>query len=239
MNISQSSRWTIPIAALLLTALAACEFDHPAAGPLQTQPVSIDLGKADHANVELNMGAGEMKLRGGAEKLLEGRFEYNVPEWKPIVQSSIGGPHATVTIKEPEHVQTRGNRRYLWDLELNDKVLLDLALNCGAGQARLDLGDLDLRSVQVHMGAGQVDLDLRGKPSRDYDVSIQGGVGQATIHLPDNIGIWAEAHGGLGSISVSGLDKRGDHYENSLYGTSKVNVRVKVEGGIGEIRIIG
>ncbi len=239
MMMLNTHRSIIPIIFLAVIVLAGCEFDHTVTGPLRDDPVAIDLGNADHANVQLNMGAGEMKLRGGAEKLLEGRFEYNIPEGKPIVRSSIGGAYATVTIKEPEHIQHGGNRRYLWDLELNDKVLLDLSLNCGAGQAQLNLGDLDLRSIEVHMGAGQVDLDLRGKPSRDYDVNIAGGVGQATVHLPEGVGVWAQAHGGLGSISVSGLDKRGDHYENNLYDNSKVNVRLKVEGGIGEIRIIG
>lgn len=224
---------------LSVFVFAGCEFDHTVTGPLRDDPVAIDLGTANHANVELDMGAGEMKLRGGAEKLLEGTFEYNVPEWKPMVRSSIGGSYATVTIKEPEHVQHGGNRRYRWDLALNDSVQLDLSLNCGAGEARLDLGDLDLRSVEVHMGAGQVDLDLRGKPSRDYDVNIAGGVGQATVRLPEGVGVWAQAHGGLGSINITGLEKRGDHYENSLCDTSKVNVRLKVEGGIGEIRIIG
>ncbi len=185
------------------------------------------------------MGAGEMKLRGGAQKLLEGRFEYNVAAGKPTVRQSVSGSHATVTIQEPQNVRLGGNRRYLWDLELNDSVLLDLALNCGAGEARLALGELDLRSVDVHMGAGEVDLDLRGHPTRDYDVNISGGVGQATVRLPQAVGVHAEAHGGLGSINVSGLEKRGDYYENDLYDKAKVNVRLKVEGGVGEIRIIG
>ena len=89
------------------------------------------------------------------------------------------------------------------------------------------------------MGAGQVDLDLRGNPTRDYDVSVRGGVGQATIRLPQNVGIWAEARGGLGSITVTGLNKSGDdQWQNDLYDKAKVNVRLTVEGGIGEIRII-
>jgi hypothetical protein len=230
------------LSALLIVApallLAACDFDQTATGPLKDEPFSLDRGSVDRANIELNMGAGEMKLRGGAEKLIEGRFEYNVPAWKPQVQTSINGTHATVTIRQPEHFNVGGHKRYVWDLQLNNQVVTDLALNCGAGQARLDLGDLTLRSIEVHMGAGQVNLDLRGKPTRDYDVNISGGVGQATIHLPEGVGIWAQAHGGLGSITVTGLDKQGDHWQNNLYDSSKVNVRVKVEGGIGEIRII-
>ena len=89
------------------------------------------------------------------------------------------------------------------------------------------------------MGAGQVELDLRGTPSRDYDVHIAGGVGQATVHLPQGVGIWAEAHGGIGSITVTGLQKRGDHWENDLYDKSSVSVRLRIEGGIGQIQLIG
>ncbi len=205
---------------------------------MRQDPVSIDKNGAERANIEFDMGAGELTLRGGAQKLLDGHFEYNVPEWKPKVTVSENGSSATITIREPEHVRLGGNQRYRWDLALNNQLLMDVGIHCGAGEARLDLGDLNLRSLSAHMGAGQVDLDLRGHPTRDYDVDISGGVGQATVHLPEGVGVYAEAHGGIGSINVSGLDKRGDHYENSLYDNAKVNVRLKVQGGVGEIRII-
>ncbi len=225
----------VALAAILLTA---CDVETRATGQLRDEPVEISGDGVERANVELDMGAGEMRLGGGASKILEGRFEYNSDVLKPLVKSSISGSHATITIRQPERVRLAGNQRYKWDLQLNDRVLLDLALNCGAGEARLNLGSLHLRHIEVHMGAGQVDLDLRGKPTRDYDVNISGGVGQATVQLPEDVGVWAEAHGGIGSINVSGLDKHGDHWENDLYDKAKVNVRLEVHGGIGEIRII-
>lgn len=235
-----NSRWVLLVPLIPVVFIAACDFeDHTRVGPVQNEPVSIDRGGVERANIELKMGAGEMKLRGGASKLIDGTFEYNIPQWKPLVDTSINGTHATVTISQPEHFRFGGGRRhYIWDLQLNDKVLTDLILNCGAGRAQLDLGDLTLRDIEVHMGAGQVDLDLRGKPTHDYDVSISGGVGQATVYLPQGVGIWAQAHGGLGSITVTGLDKQDDHWQNNLYDNSKVNVRLKVDGGIGQIRII-
>ncbi len=228
----------LPLSAASFLFLTACQYDTADIGPMQTRAVSLDRDKADYANVELDMGAGQLNLRGGADKLMEGTFEFNGHILEPKVSSSIVGRHATVTIREPEKVSLHGGQRYKWDLSLNDGVEYDLALNCGAGQARLDIGALDLRSVRVHMGAGQVDLDLEGQPKRDYDVEVSGGVGQATVRLPQGVGLLAEAHGGLGSIKVTGLDKRGDHYENELWDKAKVNVRLKVQGGIGEIRII-
>ena len=225
----------VALAAILLTA---CDVETRATGPTRDEPIAIGGDGVERANVELDMGAGEMTLRGGASKILEGRFEYNVDAWKPRVKSSINGSDATITIRQPEHVNMHGNQRYLWDLQFNDRLLLDLALNCGAGKAQLDLGSLHLRHVEVHIGAGKVDLDLRGKPTRDYDVKITGGVGEVSVQLPQDVGIWAEAHGGLGKIDVSGLEKHGDHWENDLYDKAKVNVRVEVAGGIGKIRIM-
>ncbi|HZS53571.1 MAG TPA: toast rack family protein [Bryobacteraceae bacterium] len=232
--------WIGLVPAIVLTlALAACEFDNTVTGPVRDDVISVDLDKAEQANVELNMAAGELSVRGGAAKLLEGHVEYNVPTWKPEVNVSRTAQQAFVSIKQPEHGHLGGNRRYRWDLELNDDVLFDLSLNCGAGQARLELGNLDLKNVDVHMGAGQVDLDLEGHPTHSYEVNVAGGVGQATIRLPRNVGIRAEAHGGLGSIDVRGLTKHEGYYSNDLYGNAKVNIVLKVEGGIGEIRIFG
>jgi N-terminal domain of toast_rack, DUF2154 len=228
-----------PLAAIPALLLSSCAFHHAATGPLQDEPVAIDLGDAKSATVQLNLAAGELILRGGASKLLQGRFEYNVPAWKPEVRSSVSGSAANITIEQRHGRGGFGNTKNLWDLELNDNVLLDLTLNCGAGRTRLELGDLNLQSVQVHFGAGEVDVDLSGKPSHDYDVNISGGVGHATVRVPEGVGVRADAHGGIGRISVTGLENRGDHYENSQYGHSNVNVRLRVEGGIGEIRIIG
>lgn len=223
----------------VLSLLTGCDVQNVKTGPLQEESVSIPLGGNDRANVELKMGAGEIQLNGGAQQLLEGNLEYNVPDWKPEVHSSSIGDQTSITISQPSSIGGFGNVRYLWNLKLNDKALLDLKVDCGAGKADLNLGDLTLRTLTVNMGAGQVDVDLRGTPTRDYDVSIAGGVGKAIVHLPTGVGIHAVAHGGLGNITVTGLEKHGNYYENSLYDNAKVNVRLKVEGGIGEIQLIG
>jgi hypothetical protein len=227
------------VASILL--VAGCNPPHHVAtGPTRHDPLDIELGKAERANIELNVGAGELNAKAGTDKLVSGTFTYNVDELKPIVESSTNGSHSIITIREPNRGHMNmGHVENTWDLNLNDHVLWDVTVNCGAGQARLDLGALNLRSLAVHLGVGQVDLNLEGAPKRDYDVNISGGVGQATVRLPKNVGISAEAHGGIGSIDVTGLEKKGDHYENGLYDKAKVNLHVKVQGGIGEIRLIG
>jgi hypothetical protein len=221
--------------------LSSCGFeDMVAVGPEQHTPISLDGAGVEKANIELDMGAGQLIVHGGADKMLSGTFTYNVDSWKPIVTTNKNDSHATVTIKQPEGGHGGGKTKYIWDLNLNDQILTDLAINCGAGQAQLNLGDLALRGLSVRMGAGQVQLDLSGtEPKHDYDVTINGGVGQADIRLPKGVGVWAQAQGGIGSVTVTGLEKHGDHWENDLYDKSKVTVKLTVHGGIGEIKIAG
>lgn len=226
------------IAGGLILGLTGCDFHPEPSGPLSTLPVDIGLGHSSRANMEMDMGAGELTLQGGATDLLNGTIEYNIPSWKPEINTSTIGNSTDVTIKQPEGHAVHGNAHYIWDLKVNDSVLLDLGLTCGAGHETLRLGDTKLRTLNVHIGAGQVDVDLRGHPTHDYDVAVSGGVGQATVHLPQDVGIRAEAHGGIGQINVTGLEKKGDHWENPIYDTAKVSVRVKVEGGIGQISIL-
>src|SRR5689334_25356462 len=87
--------------------LVACnvDFDDRNTGPMRDEPIAIGGDNVERANGELDMGAGEVRLRGGATKILDGRFEYNVEGAKPLVKSSNNGTHATITMKEPEHVR--------------------------------------------------------------------------------------------------------------------------------------
>src|SRR5207248_3336847 len=113
----------------------------------------------------------------------------------------------------------------------------DLIAHVGAGEARLDLGTLSLRSLEIEIGAGELRLDLRGNPSRSYDVRVRGGAGEATVYVPRNVGIDATAKGGLGDIKVQGLRSEGGHWVNDASGTSKVQIRLDIQGGVGTINL--
>jgi predicted membrane protein len=102
----------------------------------------------------------------------------------------------------------------------------------------LNLGDLTLRRANVEMGVGELKMDLRGAPKSDYEVNVRGGVGEATIYLPENVGIDAHVEGGIGDIRAPGLSKRDGRYVNDSYGRAKTTVRLDIRGGIGSINLI-
>lgn len=80
-------------------------------------------------------------------------------------------------------------------------------------------------------------LKLRRKPTHDYNVDIQGGIGEATVHLPSSAGIVADAAGGIGNIDVHGLEKNNGRWTNAAYGHSPVTIHLDVKGGIGNITL--
>jgi hypothetical protein len=234
---TNSSRFLIPALAASCLLLTACARDFGPSGPERTETRSIELDPSEEVRVDLKMGAGEMRVRGGADKLMQGRFTYSRLRLRPEVSYNAGGFRGHLTVEEPSHAGS-ATKRYAWDLEFNNQKPLDLNVKCGAGESRLDLGELTLRRVNVEMGVGELKMDLRGTPKNDYSVYIRGGVGEATVYLPEGVGIEADVKGGIGDIRAPGLEKREGRYVNRAYGSAKVTVRLDVRGGIGSISLV-
>jgi hypothetical protein len=225
---------TIPLA----LALAGCVIETRTSA-VQHDSVHIARDASEFLQVNLNMGAGNLKVSPGSTMFLDGDLTYNVGSWKPVVKYSSAAGHGSLDISQPgmHHGQT-GNVKYEWDLRLANDIPLDMTVHFGAGDARLDLGSLSLRSVEVEMGVGQLDMDLRGAPRRDYEVRVRGGIGEATIRLPREAGIYAKAQGGIGSVHTTGLRKEGDHLVNDAYDHSKASIHLDIQGGIGAINLL-
>src|SRR5829696_4406181 len=211
----------------------------PEVGKLQHASKSVGSENAQSARAQLKMGAGELNLTGGADQLMEADFSYNVSEWKPKVSYDVSGKKGELVVKQgsANGGDLSGGARNEWDISMNDELPTDLVVRLGAGESALDLDSLTLTGVDLQMGAGKTTVDLTGDYAQDFDASIQGGVGEATVLLPSEVGVKAKAEGGLGKINAKGLKKVGDSYANDAYGESDVNVSVDVQGGVGEINL--
>ena len=196
----------------------------------------LELDKSELTRVELKLGAGELHVTGNSPKLLEADFDYNSPGWKPEVDYHSTGVRGDIQISNSASAAPHGESK--WNLRFNDSILMDLVVKMGAGEAHLNLGSLNLRSVAFNLGAGEVDVDLRGNPKRSYDVQINGGVGQATVHVPSSVAISATAVGGIGEVNVRGLEKRGGRWINPLHENAPVTICLDVKGGVGQIDLV-
>ncbi len=218
-----------------MAVLAGCS-TNVVTGPPQHEKKILDLDKSELTRVDLKIDAGELRVSGGSPKLMEADFDYNTPGWNPKVDYHSTGARSDIEISQGPGAVPHGKNE--WDLKFNDSVQMDFVVRMGAGEAHLNLGSLNLRSVSMDLGAGEVDMDLRGNPKRSYDVRVQGGVGQATIHLPSNVGVSATASGGLGDINVRGLEQRNGRWINPRHENDPVTIHVDVKGGVGQIDLV-
>ena len=212
---------------------------HQGVGEMQRESKSIQAENAQSVHAKLIMGAGELNLTGGADRLMEGDFSYNVADWKAKVNYDVSGDTGELAVEQGGDggVRLGGSARNKWDIRLNDEVPTDLVVQMGAGESDLDLDSLSLTGLDLQMGAGKTTVDLTGDYARNFDASIKGGVGEATVLLPSEVGVRARAEGGLGKINAKGLRKVGDAYVNDAYGNSDVTLDVDVQGGVGQINL--
>ena len=207
-------------------------------GELKTESQSVELVDTNSIKVEINFGAGNLHVNGGAEKLLEANFTYNVSRLQPELESTDN----TLIVRQPdvEGLPALGNLagfRNEWDLRLNNQVPMDLSINVGAGTSELQLAGLSLTGLDIHLGASESTLDLSGNWAHDLDVTVEAGVGDITLRLPKNIGVRVEVETGIGSMYAPDLKQDGNVYTNAAYGISDVTLQINMEAGIGQITL--
>lgn len=230
-------------------------------GDLQTETQIVELGDGDSVTVQIQMGAGELDVSGGASELLEASFTYNVEELNPRATYENG----RLEVKDSdvdegiESFFDLDEYRNEWDLRLNEGVPMEMTIDLGAGRSHLALGTLALTSLTIHGGAGDVELDLSGSQSLrqlDFDIGagattidltgpwqndlnarISGGLGKFHLRVPGDVGVRIDVETGVGSVNASGLTREGDTYTNDAYGDSEVTLQVEVEGGVGQINL--
>ena len=226
------------VAPLAVTGfVGACQSQE--VGEMQRESRSIQHEDAQSVHAHLMMGAGELKVSGAADALMEADFSYNVADWKPEVIYDVRDERGELSVKQgsAEGVRLGGGARNEWDVRLNDEVPTALKVEMGAGESDLDLDSLTLTGLTLHMGAGETTVDLTGDYAQDFDASIQGGVGEAMVLLPSEVGVRARAEGGIGKINATGLEREGDSYVNDAYGDSDVTLDVEVQGGVRQINL--
>jgi N-terminal domain of toast_rack, DUF2154 len=208
----------------------------------RTETASVGLGGATAARVAIELGLGELTLRGGGgpANLAEAAFTYNVDDWRPEVAYEVVGDRGTLDLRQPDddtffrwwrEVENR------WDVRLNDRVPTELDVTLGVGDGELRLAGLELTRLDLTAGVGDATVDLSGQRTRDLAAAIETGVGAVTLVLPRDVGVRVEVERGLGEVAAAGLREEDGAYVNPAYGASPVTVEVVVTGGAGDVTL--
>jgi uncharacterized protein DUF2154 len=227
------------IALVLFTALLAGCSSSARVGALQTESQSVELGGAASVNVNIKLGAGNLTVTSGAEKLLQADFNYNVAELKPEVKYNDG----MLSVQQPEVdglpiLQGITDFRNEWGLQLNNDAPMNLRVNMGAGNSDLQLAGLSLTGLDLTLGAGKSTVDLSGSWVHDLDITMDAGATDLSVRLPKDVGVRVKVEDGPHTIEAPDLKQDGNIYTNAAYGVSDVTLQINIKAGIGRIGLV-
>lgn len=236
---------------VLVADVAGC-----AAGTSATTVESrtVAAGPARSVHVTLAMQPGNLQVRGGAGQLLDARFTYQPPAWKPTICYQVRSGHGELAVRQPhlKHVTSGHNT---WDVKLSDRIPVDLAVTSGPGNATLgirtltlntltlvagpgnvsvDAGSPFLRTLTVSTGPGNLSVDLAAPWTHSVTANINAQIGNTTLRLPAAVGVRVAVQGEAVVVAPDFTEQEGA-YVNSQFGRSKVTVRVSLSAGIGNV----
>ncbi|MFC2087342.1 toast rack family protein [Bacteroidota bacterium] len=219
----------------------------------------VEKGKAEFIYTSIKFPAGELKIKGGTNKLLDADFTYSDPDWKPEIDyyegERIGNLHITL---DKVNISFDEDDRNVWNLVLNKEIAQDLNIKFGAGDADLDLAGFNLENfefttgagdyyinlsntsvprVEFKAGAGEAVIDLSGRWQNNLSAEFNCGFGELTIMLPRSTGCRVKVNGILGDIDYHDLRKDGNEYTNDRFRETEHNLDIVINGGMGQINL--
>lgn len=136
-------------------------------------------------------------------------------------------------------IQTGASETLLTISEPNATRMSEAEFDVGAAEFEVQqLGNLNAAQISVNAGVGSLHLDFTGEWERDADVSIQVGLGTATLQFPEGLGVRIDRDGFLLALDSEGLVKRGDSYYSPNWDTADRKVTVDLEGALGKVDVV-
>jgi hypothetical protein len=235
---------TVIVLAVLGASLALLFYGGLASGgDLRTYELNTPLSGAKSANVEIDFGMGQLSVDGsaGSEDLATGDLQYYSNGNAPNVNFDMDGDRADLDVSANDgfHFGFFGAGQSLhWNVHLNPTVPTSLRADLGTGDSTLDLGNMNLTDLLVNGGTGNVAVTFP-QPSGEMSASIDGGVGNLELHIPDGMEARISVDTGIGNVNVDDrfTKQAEDTYTTGGYSTATNKLDLSVDSGIGNITV--
>jgi hypothetical protein len=196
-------------------------------GPTETTEISEAAPDAKVAEVNLEMGAGNLTVSGGSDKLISGTIATNVAEWKPVIMRD----GSAITIQQGVADNTIGipdkDVKNEWDLKLGDTPM-QLEVKAGAYDGKLELGGVPLQRLVISDGAATSKVNFE-EANPDEMKLLRYSTGASTVTLTNLANANFEEmifDGGAGSYTLD------------FGGTLQRDGTVNIKAGVCTITII-
>lgn len=178
--------------AVLAGVLWISEAGFTAQGAMDTVEISQPLEDVRRAEIVIDPGVGTLRIDSLADSrsLVEGTVQAG-DEGALTRSFSAEGDTGTFELRTdassfpPLAIGWTGQR--LWALQLNETVALNLETHLGVGEMDLDLTGLDLDALTVDQGLGQATVIL--PEEGEFEGEIDGAIGQTIVVIPESLAV--------------------------------------------------
>ena len=223
------------IAALLSPTRSGSRADEAVAIPREAS--------AGRARLTLSHGAGRMTVKGGPKmgQLADGvatggvSFTSRMQGDEQIVKASI--PSSGFLSFMPPFIWGT-NTGITWDLALAEDMPLDLIVETGASEARLDLRRLKVTRLKVATGASDTKITFP-EAAGLTQAKIECGMASVNMIVPEGVAARIESSSALASTSIDAnrFPRSGSVYQSPDYDSAENRIEIRIEMGMGSVSV--
>ena len=204
----------------------------------RTVDISRQLRDSLPQRIRVQYGAGRVDVRGSNDPLLYSmHLRYDERRAAPVHRYDVAARSAVLGLETREGAQRFADRDDSGELRLvlPTAAPLDLDLQLGGTESRLDLGGMALRSLRLECGATDANLQF-SQPNRTRMSDLTIDVGAAdllAVHLANANADQIRVHGGVGVVDLDfGGTWTRDLSLDTQLAVGKLILRVPAEVGI-------
>ncbi|WP_158541103.1 toast rack family protein [Sporosarcina sp. BI001-red] len=205
----------------------------------QVSDILIEKDDVKSLNANIQIGFANVSITDGKDAWVKGTVDTNKKKLRPTVSYKKKGTVGSAVIKQKGKLFTGlGNIRNDWDLELTNEIPVNLNIEMGVSDSTLNLSGIQLSKLSIEAGLSDATIDLSGDWKDSFNADIDLGLGDATILLPANTGVKLIVSKGIAGLDAKGFTSEGKGiYVNDSYGNSDVVIEMKIDVGIGDLKI--
>ncbi len=210
-------------------------------GNLVEEQVHIPLDDTREARIQLHHGAGRLEVNpsGAPGELLSGSFSGGVDQH---LQRS--GQSARLDLRTASMPIFIGwpfvymNQGLSWKIALTREIPLQLEVETGASETRLNLQDLLVTEFRIKTGASSSMVTLPAAAGLTR-VNVQSGAASVELTLPQGVAGRIHVQSGLAGVNIdqNRFPAAGSGYETPGYETAANKAEITVETGVASITI--
>jgi hypothetical protein len=206
---------------------------------LEKQHVSQPLEGAAQARLRLSHGAGRLRIDSAAmpKQVFKGDFEGGLE-----LQPQRMGDTLELRLRPPEMSFTSFpfNGGFNWNLTLNRDLPLELRIEGGASEMRLDLRDTQVTDLVIKTGASDTEVTLP-QAAGHTRVRAEAGAAALKLYVPAGVAARVKAKAGLASVEIDQdrFPRGARGYQSPDFEAAENRVEIEVEGGVGAFEVRG